>query len=658
VNKQDLMVWTWCGWEPLQYYRRVGGYHEEQEGNAEWAGEWRELLDSERCAKALAEAGITWVTTHFFKGMGLEIESEEIAATAEMIKNYHQHGLKVFTYIQYGTIVPETLCGESEYSENWKRLDWNGNHDGHPYEYGDQYWRSKPCGNQPGFREYLLKCVEKAIDIGTDGIWIDNLQADGCHCPACQEAFREYLKKNIADPWDALGVKDLSVLSIPRAERPKDRLYQEWIRFRTEESRKSLDMMAEHARKLKPDVVMSVNIGLGTYQRYLSDNGNWVGNLGSMDFTYAENSGICLPEIVDGNIHSQHFPMKSMNEVGVKVVPGASAPHTLNGPYRIPAGPSESLLRRVFAESAMFGAHATNGPWGLRGENGMNLPVYLRDAGLRKLSNELAVFYRDKYEKYFAVSSDNSPVALFYDFEALGFDYDASLKVMEAFAQNLLQNQIPFRYCLSDKLESLKDVKILILPHVLPLSDVVVERLKAFVKDGGKIIATGRSSLYDENMRMRKNYGLADVFGVDFSNDFEYQNQHSLIMNPDNDCVLIPGEWGLEDKEQKPFCDIAGERIIQLIRSILGLKTLPEIISPSPYVVFDQRKLNDGKLILSLLNYSEAAAKGVQIRIPEDMKLEKVFSSTGNVQVKVKKEDSCMRLLLPELKSDLYLVVG
>jgi hypothetical protein len=26
-----MMVWTWCGWEPLQYYRPLGGFHEQQE---------------------------------------------------------------------------------------------------------------------------------------------------------------------------------------------------------------------------------------------------------------------------------------------------------------------------------------------------------------------------------------------------------------------------------------------------------------------------------------------------------------------------------------------------------------------------------------------------------------------------------------------------
>jgi hypothetical protein len=30
----EPMTWAWAGWEPAQFYRRLGGFHEQQEGNA------------------------------------------------------------------------------------------------------------------------------------------------------------------------------------------------------------------------------------------------------------------------------------------------------------------------------------------------------------------------------------------------------------------------------------------------------------------------------------------------------------------------------------------------------------------------------------------------------------------------------------------------
>jgi hypothetical protein len=104
-----MMVWAWAGWEPAQFYRRLGGFHEAQEGNALWADDWFRQLESVDTAKALAEAGINWGTTHFYKGFGLKAEDGEIVATARLIANYHRHAIKVFTYIQYGSGMPEVI---------------------------------------------------------------------------------------------------------------------------------------------------------------------------------------------------------------------------------------------------------------------------------------------------------------------------------------------------------------------------------------------------------------------------------------------------------------------------------------------------------------------------------------------------------------------
>ena len=57
MSHQEPTIWTWAGWEPLQFYRRLGGFHEAQEGNAQWATEWSQRLHSEETVAALAETG-------------------------------------------------------------------------------------------------------------------------------------------------------------------------------------------------------------------------------------------------------------------------------------------------------------------------------------------------------------------------------------------------------------------------------------------------------------------------------------------------------------------------------------------------------------------------------------------------------------------------
>lgn len=608
MNKENTMVWTWAGWEPAQYYRRLGGFHEQQEGNALWMPEWFETIHSERAAKALSEAGINWVTTHFFKGFGLEVEAEEIEKTRTMIENYHRHGVKVFTYIQYGSLMYETI------HEVWGRKDAYGNHDGHPYEYGDQYWRRKPCAHQPGFLPYMMKVVEAAADIGSDGIWLDNLNADGCHCEHCQKAFRQFLSERVKDPWTEMGLKNFDQIRIPRSEQPKDPLFQYWIRFRCEETEQSLQRLVAHAKTINPDLLFSVNVGIGNEQRNILENGNRWSMLSLVDYTYAENH--LLPRWEDGKILSQHFTARVSESLGTRIVPGAGVPLRKVGLYERPETPSAATLERVFAESTFFGGHALGGPWGMRGENGGADPAWLADESLRNTHRKRVEFY-SKLE----LGEDASEIALMYSWEAMGWDEPRSKKAFHAMEQLLLQNQFPFTYILSERMDIPPSIKLIILPHVLPISDEVTEKLKAFVKNGGRILATGRSSLYDEAMRQRKDYALADLFGFSFSNDKEEESLDLLIENLENGCLFAPGEWALDDALQ-----LTNEALVKAITKI----TPPPVKSPIPCVSCSIRKVAAGHLLLGLIHYGTGLAEG--LTLSEDLAERSVKFTTVNGQ--------------------------
>ncbi len=620
MKTNDMMVWTWAGWEPLQFYRRLGGFHEAQEGNALWSEDWFRALESEETAKALNEAGINWVTTHFFKGFGLKSEESEIAATERMIRNYHKNGVKVFTYIQYGTVMPETITGENQQARAWGRTDWNGGHDGHPYEYGDQYWRAKPCANQPGFRKYILSCVDRAIGIGADGIWIDNLQSDGCYCPCCQKAFREFVKKTVKDPCRDLGLRPagLKGIAIPRAVRPRDPLFQLWIRFRVAEVRKSLEMICARARSRKSDVVMAANIGIGNHQRHVLENANWHAMLELLDYTYAENG--LFPQCDGGKIVSQHYSMTIGNAAGVKIVPGAGVGADSRGLPR-PAVPRGKALRRSFAESFMFGDHAFGGPWGLRGENGGGKTIIARDASWRREHRALVDHYADLKGKT-GKTAEAAPVGILYNFESLMSDEGDYRTVYEKMMQVLTQHQIPFRLVLSDRLKVLDEIDVLILPQVLPLSEEAEAGIRKWVRKGGKILATGRCGLYDSWMRQRRDYAFSDLFGDHFTNLFEDGNHDKIIRNPESGCVLMPGRWGINMANGKAACAVTESQLINEIRAMLP-KTVPQVTCKSRTVGASWSRCGNGSMMLGLLNYGDTPTM-VQIRHGRKMRLIKL----------------------------------
>jgi hypothetical protein len=58
--------------------------------------------------------------------------------------------------------------------------------------------------------------------------------------------------------------------------------------------------------------------------------------------------------------------------------------------------------------------------------------------------------------------------------------------------------------------------KVLILPNAAALSDEQVEAIRGYVRGGGGLVATCETSLFDELGRPRRNFALADLFGVDY----------------------------------------------------------------------------------------------------------------------------------------------
>jgi hypothetical protein len=85
----------------------------------------------------------------------------------------------------------------------------------------------------------------------------------------------------------------------------------------------------------------------------------------------------------------------------------------------------------------------------------------------------------------------------------------------------LLQGRFAFDYVHEDRLdaERLKKYRALLLPNVAILSDRQCEQIRDFVKAGGSIMASFETSLYDENLHRRENFGLADVLGISKGGD-------------------------------------------------------------------------------------------------------------------------------------------
>ena len=83
-------------------------------------------------------------------------------------------------------------------------------------------------------------------------------------------------------------------------------------------------------------------------------------------------------------------------------------------------------------------------------------------------------------------------------------------------AMALLNENVPFDVFVDEDLvEPIPGrTALLILPNSACLSDKQVRRIRGFVKRGGRVIATGDTSLYTEDGTRRREFALADTLGV------------------------------------------------------------------------------------------------------------------------------------------------
>lgn len=84
--------------------------------------------------------------------------------------------------------------------------------------------------------------------------------------------------------------------------------------------------------------------------------------------------------------------------------------------------------------------------------------------------------------------------------------------------QSLIESFIPFEMVNAELMapENLKPFRLLILPNIAALSDKECDQIRDFVHDGGSILATFETSLYNEKGEKRPNFGLSDLFGATY----------------------------------------------------------------------------------------------------------------------------------------------
>jgi hypothetical protein len=628
---------------------------------------------SEETVLKLKEAGVNMILAHFYK-TGLDSDREDIEWAKKLSALCHKHGLKLGTYVG-GTIFAEMLLRDVPEAKEWIRYDEHGD----PVHYGSgQNYRYRPDFNHPGYVAHMKKVIRVAIEeVKTDLIHLDNhaLIAPPWtgNTPEINRRFRAFLRKKYSPEQlkNRFGISDIRAVTVPTwhgIARPAalspitDPLIQEWTDFRCQDFAEYYGELADYMRKLNPNVVVELNPhGIyGSNRAFLNgvDHARLLPH-GSVFWSEERNEA----QVTDnGILVSKIRSLKLARSLD-------QTAFIYTGPQR--ADTAKRSYRLLMAESMAFNRNCF-------GHVGSPLSVYdLPDDAKRYIR-----FYRDN-NRHFASNRVVADVAILRSFPSMANNSLGPHLETTLMEQLLIQHKIPFDIVFDQNLRDLSKYRALILANQESLSDRAVDQIREYVRGGGGLVATGRTSLYNDWRRVRKDYGLAEVLDMHVSPDYGTYDVLSIYMSPD--VPTPPAKRGSFGKGRyaylpavvpaRPIPDLTSigtngfdnsywmlpknsEQIIGAIRYAAGKPFSVNFEGAPLTTVMELTEKKDGsERVLHWVNYKLGApAKGAQVAlaVPEGKRVTGVEllspDRPGAVSPKFTVEGGRVRFTLPSLE--------
>ncbi|MCD6364603.1 MAG: beta-galactosidase trimerization domain-containing protein [Planctomycetes bacterium] len=419
---------------------------------------------------------------HFFKGLGLINERPYIEKTIEYAKLLHDRGMLVSVYVG-GTMFSDYFFQEVPEAINWIRRDAFGQ----PITYDfHQVERWFPCLNNPGYREYLKKILDVAVqEIKADEIFFDNqilrTEPRSCRCEHCvkhlNDMFREKYtleeceiryglpKYPDARPptWSATCAPwRLDEIHIPQI--------QDWIDHRVKTVIDFYKFANDHVKSQSPTTTVGMNIkGVHGHNRAF-DHGICHGSFTDiLEFTCIDGYPM---GVSDGAIVSEVRLWKSAHSTHIAVVDSQGKALSL-------AENQVYSYRRELKGHGWFG-----------------------EIGNCTLFTPMAQFFRGN-QKLFHQRKHLHDVAVLRYEPATNYNCVTVHDQLMAFEQTLAVEKVPWGIIFDKQINDLAKYRIIALPEIQCLSDAWVDKLDEFMKAGGGVIASGRAGGFNEWYRPR-----------------------------------------------------------------------------------------------------------------------------------------------------------
>ncbi|MGA8632441.1 MAG: beta-galactosidase trimerization domain-containing protein [Terracidiphilus sp.] len=396
-------------------------------------------------------------------------------------------------------------CWQKVYDAHpdWIRVDASGQKVRHPSD--PRYWET--CALGPYNFEFMTSVHEEIMrKYKPDGIFTNRWAGSGmCYCEHCRRNFH-----------------DVTGLELPRTNNPQNPARKQYIVWRQQRLFALWRLWNEKIRAINPDASYIANAGGGA----LSD-----------------------------------LDMKTISELAPMMVADRQSRRGLMAPWA--NGKNGKEYRSTMGSKAIVGMFNVGiddeHRWKDSVQNGDEIRMWAADGmaqGLRpwfiKFNAKLIdrrwlpvveEIFQWQYanEKYFRNVRPVARVGLVYSQQSAWFygGEDARQKIDEpalGIYKALIEARIPFEMvndrCLDA--EHLSSFRTLILPNIAALSDSQCASLRGFVEQGGGLVATYETSLYDEWGVRRTDFGLGDMFGASFAGKVQ-ENMLNSYLNLEKD---------------------------------------------------------------------------------------------------------------------------
>lgn len=355
--------------------------------------------------------------------------------------------------------------------------------DGTPLIRDDLYAKWSLCCYQTGYREYSLSHLEEIVEkYNPDALFLDIFGASLCYCENCRKKFQDKYGYPLPETDEDLSLHRLDVVS-----------------FLDGNAKEYLEELRSRLKAIDPEIAITINFSCH-YPKEIRDlldyqfseplmKDNWFSSAYARD-TAKGQYPILAPgeasQVYNYDTEAQYIcDLSSIAAQGCRVGMYSGSQH--------PDGTLDHLeakrLGSVYGELAKLSPYLTG-----------RTPV--KSVGILQSDASKAVnAFPFRPDAILRMKKHNP-----HSFAILG-----AMELCE-------QEKIPFGILPEGEvtLETLSSYDLILIPEVYVIPEATAEILAEYTRQGGKLLISGKSGLWNPDFSMRDEFALADLMGVSY----------------------------------------------------------------------------------------------------------------------------------------------